>query len=320
MESPNQPPQSIRKQLAGSASSASQPQVNPSALQAAETVAIRHGIQPDRREILQDGHTLVVRLTDSLVARIVSDIDGPRQGKEWFARETAVAAHLTRHGAPVIPLHPGLPATAQEEGGYTLNFWQYVTATREEPAADAIGASLHQCHRILASLPTPLPHLAILHESLALLDSLQDQNLLPATTIALLRDHLTRSLDALADLPHQPLHGDAHRGNLMMTTEGLLWTDWEDAFSGPVEWDLASIIWNVRLLDDDQSHADAILTGYRNAGGNYVESVLQQCLAARAAVMSAWYPVLYPDPSPERTAKLRHRLDWLEKMAPTPLG
>jgi hypothetical protein len=27
--------------------------------------------------------------------------------------------------------------------------------------------------------------------------------------------------------------------------------------------------------------------------------------------MSAWYPVLYPEPSPERREKLRRRLEWL---------
>ena len=30
----------------------------------------------------------------------------------------------------------------------------------------------------------------------------------------------------------------------------------------------------------------------------------------RAAVMSAWYPVLYPDPSPKRKSKLAGRRDW----------
>jgi thiamine kinase-like enzyme len=44
----------------------------------------------------------------------------------------------------------------------------------------------------------------------------------------------------------QALHGDAHFGNLLVTRDGLLWTDWEDAFLGPVEWDLASISLRIR--------------------------------------------------------------------------
>jgi thiamine kinase-like enzyme len=109
----------------------------------------------------------------------------------------------------------------------------------------------------------------------------------------------------------QALHGDAHRGNLMSTTRGLLWTDWEDTFLGPVEWDLASIVWNARILEEDHATADAILAAYRRAGGAIDGAALHQSLIARAAVMSAWYPVLYPDPSAERREKLQRRLEWL---------
>jgi aminoglycoside/choline kinase family phosphotransferase len=100
----------------------------------------------------------------------------------------------------------------------------------------------------------------------------------------------------------------------MNTTRGLLWTDWEDTFLGPVEWDLASIIWNARILEDDHASADALLAAYRRAGGSIDEAALHQSLIARAAVMSAWYPVLYPEPSPERREKLRRRLEWLGKV------
>lgn len=283
----------------------------PDPIQAAETVARRHGVMPDRREILQDGHTMVVRLTESLVARIVTDVDGPRQGTAWFARETAIAAHLSRHRAPVIPLHPSLPRVAHEQDGYPINFWRFVTAVDADPAPEEIGSTLRQCHEILHSFPEPLPPLAIIHESLALLDMLEEKRLFPPSTITLLRHHLAGSIDVLTNLPHQPLHGDAHMGNLMTTDDGLLWTDWEDAFSGPVEWDLASIIWNARLMDNDEPAASAILSAYQSAGGRIDGAALHQCLVARAAVMSAWYPILYPDPSPERVAKLQHRLDWL---------
>jgi thiamine kinase-like enzyme len=100
-------------------------------------------------------------------------------------------------------------------------------------------------------------------------------------------------------------------GNLMMTTEGMLWTDWEDAFSGPVEWDLASIIWNAKLLENDHKTVESILGSYQNAGGKIVERLLEQSLIARAVVMSAWYPILYPKPNEERVRKLKNRIEWL---------
>ncbi len=80
-----------------------------SALDAACAVLKTHGIHTDRAEILQDASTLVVRLTETVVARVVQQVDGPRHGTAWFERENAVAAHLSAAHAPVIPLHPDLP-------------------------------------------------------------------------------------------------------------------------------------------------------------------------------------------------------------------
>ena len=49
-------------------------------IRAATETAFAHGITPDRCDILQDGNTLVLRLTETLVARVVQDVDGPRKG------------------------------------------------------------------------------------------------------------------------------------------------------------------------------------------------------------------------------------------------
>jgi thiamine kinase-like enzyme len=40
----------------------------------------------------------------------------------------------------------------------------------------------------------------------------------------------------------QPLHGDAHAGNLIATRAGLVWIDFEETCRGPVEWDLATMM------------------------------------------------------------------------------
>ncbi|TLD70674.1 hypothetical protein FEM03_10185 [Phragmitibacter flavus] len=280
-------------------------------IRSATETALAHGINPDRCDILQNGNTLVLRLTETLVARVVQDKEGPRQGTAWFARENAIAHHLTTHGAPVIPLHPDLPPGPHQHLGYPINFWQYVTAINTPPAPQAIGSTLHHCHHILSTFPEPLPKLAIFTESLRIL---QTRNDFPSPTRQLLQSHLTTSLEILSTFPHQPLHGDAHMGNLMNTTIGLLWTDWEDTFSGPVEWDLASVIWNAQILDNDHPTVETILSAYRHAGGHIDPTALHHSLIARAAVMSAWYPILYPNPNPERKAKLQARIDWLQQL------
>ncbi len=277
-------------------------------IRAATETAIAHGITPDRCDILQNGSTLVLRLTETLVARVVQDLEGPRQGTDWFARENAIAEHLTQHGAPVIPLHPDLPAGPHEHLGYPLNFWQYVTAIEAVPQPADIGRTLHQCHDVLRTFSPRLPRLGIITESLAIL---QERELFDTDTRKVLRDHLVTSIQTLNAFPHQPLHGDAHLGNLMNTTQGLLWTDWEDTFLGPVEWDVASIIWNALILDEDHGRAKHILNAYVAAGGNIDAQALHQCLIARAAVVTVWYPILYPNPDADRQSKLQRRLNWL---------
>jgi hypothetical protein len=283
-------------------------------IRAATEIAAAHGIFADRCDILQNGSTLVLRLTETLVARVVTDRNGPRQGTEWFKRENAVAIHLAHHGAPVIPLHAELPPGPYEHLGFPMNFWQFVTAVDGTPEPQEIGRTLYQCHQLLRSFPDGLPELAIVTETIALLDDLERGSLFPMATLRLLEDRLVSAHAFLKNLPMQALHGDAHYGNLMNTSEGLLWTDWEDTFLGPVEWDLASIIWNARILEEDHATADSILLAYQAAGGAVDPEALHHCLIARAAVMSAWYPILYPDPSPERQKKLQFRLDWLERV------
>lgn len=276
-------------------------------IQAAIETAAAHGISADRCDILQDGSTLVLRLTETLVARVVQDREGPRLGIEWFVRENAIAQHLTQLGAPVIPLHPALPPGPHEHLGYPMNFWEFVTRVPEEPDSHEMGHTLRRCHEFLRDFTDPLPELGIMTETLAILDS---RELFPSGTQQMLRDRLTSSTEALRAFPAQPLHGDAHVGNFMNTTRGLLCTDWEDAFSGPVEWDVASLIWNARILDEDHATVAAILEAY----GPVDAEALQHSMVARAAVITAWYPILYPNPNEERQRKLRRRIEWLENL------
>jgi len=281
-------------------------------IRAAKETAIAHGIVPNRCEILQDGNTLVLRLSETLVARVVTDRDGPRQGTGWFEREIGVARYLAEKGAPVIPVYSDLPPGPYEHLGYPINFWKYVERIDEEPVVSQVGEKLYQCHDLLKLYKERLPEFAILTESLDLLRTLETKGAFSKEENRLLRDRLSDSLEVLRTFPIQPLHGDAHLGNLMNTTLGLLWTDWEDTFLGPVEWDLASVIWNARILDDDEKMADEILSSYIRAGGHVEPVALHHSMIARAAVMSIWYPVLYPNPSPDRRKKLRQRLTWLE--------
>jgi thiamine kinase-like enzyme len=82
-------------------------------------------------------------------------------------------------------------------------------------------------------------------------------------------------------LPEQPLHGDAHRKNLLKTPQGLLWTDFEDSCRGPVAWDLACF---VNAAGEDREAA--------LAGCNADPTQIAPFLAARDLQGAAWLPIL----------------------------
>jgi Ser/Thr protein kinase RdoA (MazF antagonist) len=50
-------------------------------------------------------------------------------------------------------------------------------------------------------------------------------------------------------IPGQLLHGEAHRWNVLNTTNGLLFMDFENTAYGPVEYDLAWAQSGVALLE-----------------------------------------------------------------------
>jgi thiamine kinase-like enzyme len=78
----------------------------------------------------------------------------------------------------------------------------------------------------------------------------------------------------------QPLHGDAHPGNLIATREGgLVWIDFEDVCLGPVEWDLATMM-----------HLDAVAAHHRPD-----PEVLARCTELRALQVALCLVAFYDD-------------------------
>lgn len=268
-------------------------------------------ILQDRCEILQEASTLVLRLSEDLVGRVILDEDGPREGTHFFERETQVAEYLANHGAPVVGIHSEMPPGPFVQNGFVMNFWKFVHASKNSPTAAEVGSSLAKCHQVLKNYSGQLDPLAIIEESLALLPKLRNQNLLPEYS-DLLETSLTRTMQALAKTKMQAVHGDAHWGNVLKTLDGPIWMDWEDVFLGPIEWDLASIAWNHKFLESDVSTLQELFQAYQDAGGTWNEKILEVCYEARAAVICVWYPFLYPTPNPDRQQKLEIRLKYLQ--------
>jgi aminoglycoside phosphotransferase (APT) family kinase protein len=138
------------------------------------------------------------------------------------------------------------------------------------------------------TLPGDLfPPMAVLGEARAIVERLARDGTLGASDAAALRQAgtgVTLRLDELAP-PMQPVHGDAHLGNVIHTTAGPLWNDWEDTFTGPREWDLACLEASARIFGSDPAAVAEARAGH---GEEADAEVLALLLEARRFQGTVW--------------------------------
>jgi len=222
------------------------------AVRAAVEVAAAHDVRCVEPVVLWNGSNVLVHLAPApVVARVAtltglvrSDVDAT------FAKDVAVAGWLAGQGAPVVPPSGEVPAGPHRSSdGRIITFWTYVPHDRGHVWRPAeVGPLLADLHAALRTYPGALPRTPPI-EVAAVVDVLRRFDALGPLTEADIPDLLAdtaRVTDELAGTP-VPLHGDAHPGNLLHTTAGPVWTDFEDAWSGPIGWDLACLELTGRL-------------------------------------------------------------------------
>ncbi|PXY33945.1 phosphotransferase family protein [Prauserella flavalba] len=198
--------------------------------------------------VLADRSNVLVRL-GHVVARVPATTLLTRPGVAgWLARDVRLATFLSGLGAPVVPPSTDPPPGPHLGKGLPLTFWRYVRHDpARSPAPAEVATSLAQVHEALRGYPGELPSdgpVAELHRMLGLLAG----DLGDALHALRARAGEVAGSVARATGPVQPLHGDAHPGNLLLTDEGPLWTDFEDTWRGPLAWDLA-VLARTSLLD-----------------------------------------------------------------------
>jgi len=204
-------------------------------VRAAVAVAADLGIPCTDPVVLHSGSNVVVHLRPSpVVARVASRTALIRPGVvAWLQRDVDVARHVAARGvAATVPI--GV------EGSVAL--WRFEPHSTAVPSPSAVGLALASLHAALASYPGPLPTAGPVDDLVNTLDYLE-----PSVDVAGLRARLAPLASEVADLPSRPLHGDAHPGNLLVTPRGLVWNDFEDAWHGPLAWDLACLASTKRL-------------------------------------------------------------------------
>jgi Ser/Thr protein kinase RdoA (MazF antagonist) len=209
---------------------------------AAVTAATSLGVRCDDPVVLHDGSNVVVHLRPApVVARVATLTARVRPGiAEWFRRDAEVAGHVSDRG--VLATRPFAPPRVVD--GHVVALWHHEPHVADHviSAAEA-AAALFDLHVGLSDYTAPLPRLG----PCADLD--RAFPLLPLSTpvLAVLRAEKERLARELRSFPPRPLHGDAHPGNLLATPAGLMWNDFEDAWLGPLGWDLACLATSRRV-------------------------------------------------------------------------
>ena len=260
--------------------------------------------------VLRDQSNLLVHFPPTrVVARIATGTVTVRRGDAWLARELAVAAHLDAAGAPVVPPSRELPPGPHSRDGFAMTLWEYVVALDAPAAPGLAGQALRACHEALDDFEGELPILGLLAETDQILSLLAREGRLSPGDSRMLRRMLGRSFRRIEELglPMKPVHGDANLSNLLNTARGPIWTDWEDCFRGPREWDLACLVTRSRVLGEGGERAEEALAGY---GSAVDDDVLNLFVEARAIQVTAWL-ALGSLSIPAKTSRLEERLTWL---------
>lgn len=213
------------------------------AVEAAVRVARSCALLVDDSLVVNDSNRLVVRLLPcDVVARIVPEGYRVFAGAMGAEREVELLRCLAAAGAPIATLESRVAPRVFVRDGFEIELLAHYPATpaRPLPAEGYVGA-LERLHETLADIDVEVPRFTErvadvrrwVGDPAATPDlGSEDRDLLVATIDALTRAVVDRGA------PEQRLHGEPHPWNVLDTTDGLRFVDFENCVVGPVEWDL----------------------------------------------------------------------------------
>lgn len=194
---------------------------------------------------------VVVRVPTVLPRTVAADPDSQAAQQRL---ELAVAGWLADRGHPVVPPSPLVAREPVRRDGFSMTFWQFVEQIPDaQPDAGRRFTVTAQLHAALREYPAELTFLMPFDASIpdGLVQLEEHPDLLDPADL----DRARREWAELEPLVSsrtvfeaafpgadvQPIHGDAPYYNMIVTPQGVLWSDFEHVTTGPVECDLASV-------------------------------------------------------------------------------
>ncbi|WP_410665204.1 aminoglycoside phosphotransferase family protein [Amycolatopsis sp. lyj-84] len=207
-------------------------------------------------EVLYDVFSVIVKLAPSpVVVRVPTVLPRTTTPDTQLAdqrRELTVAAWLGEKGLPVVKPSPLVPAEPVRRDGFSMTFWELIEFVEDANLRAEYSAGLvAKLHAALREYPGELAFLTgldpFIPDALTQLEHRPDL-LDPADLDRARREWehfrpLLESEEAFARAfpgsTVQPIHGDSPGYNLIVTSEGELYSDFELVNRGPIERDLA---------------------------------------------------------------------------------
>ena len=240
------------------------------AVAAAMTTASELDLAANDAVVLHNSNRVALRLLPcDVLARVA------RPSHAAAPLEVEIAKRLAELDAPVAALQPRVGGRVYERDGFLVTLWTYYdpVSLRMLQPADYAGA-LERLHRGLRQLDVVTPHFTDrVAEAQQLVARPDDTPALAGADRDLVRNTLRGLTKAIAHrgAAEQVLHGEPHPGNVLNTTRGPLFIDFETVCRGPVEFDLAHV-------------PDAVSDRYPDAD----QQLLRECRGLVLAMVAAW--------------------------------
>lgn len=226
------------------------------AVAAATSAGHALGLDVGNPKVLHDVFSIVVHLAPSPVVVRVPVVlppglaGAPQAARQ--ARELAAVAWLADRGLPVVRPSPLVPREPVQRDGFSMTFWEFVDVdTSRQPDFVAEAALAADLHAALRDYPGELPFLSpfALNVPTCLALLAENPGLLAPADLERARAEwavlgpVLSSREGFAkvfpEVGVQPIHGDAPSYNIIRTTSGVRYADFEDVNLGPVEWDIS---------------------------------------------------------------------------------
>jgi Phosphotransferase enzyme family len=239
------------------------------AIAAATSLAGTLDLQVRDTVVIQNSNTLALRLLPCDVFARTALV-----GQHVAAFEVQIAQALAAATAPIVSLDPRVAPRVYELDGFAVTLWTYYRSVADRGSPPDYANALHRLHAAMRSVHIAAPHCT---ERIAaaerLLTHRDETPALDAGDRFMLLNALRGANQAIHSrvAADQLLHGEPHPGNVLGTSAGLLFIDFETCCRGPIEFDVAHVPDEVSLLYPDIDQA-----------------LLQQCRRLVLATVAAW--------------------------------